>query len=281
MFNLTYPTALALPGPSLLWSFLGAYLDDSPKFYPGDEKDPKKTLPYRFVTLVYRPFYAFGHARLAALLPQQGQQGIDLLPKANSGGQVDKTSYSHSDAFSAFSLQYNLNIGKRWVSEHTYATSVSEVSYDITQDAASGGTRIATVDGLLNIRELAGSLRFNIRAETLQPFIRLGYGWSWYRIKAPRLDGEPLKQWDDQWFHSPSAPFWPNMLVLGAGVEVLLLKDREFSMLSKTLTLGKPDLGIRLDFNLRSHKLGGDRPDGRQNTWIYRPELGFGVFLGF
>jgi len=54
--------------------------------------------------------------------------------------------------------------------------------------------------------EYAGSIRFDLLTESFKPFVKLGYGWVWYRVTNIRLDGQPVGV-EGNWVRKPS--FFP------------------------------------------------------------------------
>lgn len=47
------------------------------------------------------------------------------------------------------------------------------------------------------------SLRYNLATGSIQPFVKAGYGYSWYRLDDTRTDGESLENNRSEWLHTP------------------------------------------------------------------------------
>ncbi|MDH5284714.1 MAG: hypothetical protein OEW80_12615, partial [Gemmatimonadota bacterium] len=77
--------------------------------------------------------------------------------------------------------------------------------------------------------ELASSIRYNLLTGGLQPYLKLGYGWSWYRATDIATDGVPLTDPDGPWIRQPTFfpnnNLWPNTTHWGAGLEFFLLRS--------------------------------------------------------
>jgi hypothetical protein len=75
------------------------------------------------------------------------------------------------------------------------------------------------VQGSLNFWEYVGSLRYNLAVESFQPFVKAGYGLSWYRIEDVTFDGNQLGPGEGDWVRKPGffENLFPNTWHLGAG----------------------------------------------------------------
>lgn len=273
--NLSYPTWMQLPVLNLIWFFTFAQFQNNPKFVPLEE------LPFRFASEAFRPFYAFGDNDFARLLPQAENPMVQSFLQAHPGARINTGSLQQENTFSYTGFMFNLHIGKRFSSENTFTASNSEVSYNII-DAADQA--IGQVTGRLLLQELAGSMRYNILPNAFQPFLRAGYGWSWYKVNSIKIDGKELFPSETEWFHNPTFPYLPNTFHFGAGVEFFMLRNKGLwrsPAFGDFLTLGRPDWGFRVDYALYLHGLGDDAPADRNRGTTARQEIGFGIVIGF
>ncbi len=134
--------------------------------------------------------------------------------------------------------------------------------------------------------EYAGSIRFTpLRLGFLEPFAKLGYGWSWYRLENVRSTVGPFDPADTDWV---TPGFWPNVWHFGAGFEIV--PRRRIGELP-----GGLDLAVRIEYNRYAETLGldldripldelglvfptlADLPE----TGVHRHELLLGLTLSF
>jgi hypothetical protein len=97
--------------------------------------------------------------------------------------------------------------------------------------------------GDIDLWEYVGGLRYNLRTDWVQPFLRLGYGWSWYRLTEVAVEGTPIAHPTGTWVNRPSlappANLFPNEWQAGIGIELIpTLRWR---------TLHPFDLSVKLD----------------------------------
>jgi len=268
-FNLTWPTFKSLPIINLLWSLTGAQFEFKPKFFP------RNKLPFRFFSLVYRPSYSFGDNNFAFLLPMEKNKEINSFLANSPGTAINKKSFKQNNYFVSKSFMFNINLG-RYASENTFSASRSKVKYNISDGS---GKSIGTVKGDLKFYEFIGSLKHCFFDKKFQPFLRLGYGWNWYRAENVRLNGQSIRPSQTQWFHNPS--ILPNAGHVGAGIEIFAKRNSDISqkqLFGQLLYIGKPEIGLRIEYTFHFHKLGKDAPI---NDWIYRHEVGVGLVVSF
>ena len=88
---------------------------------------------------------------------------------------------------------------------------------------------IFDITGTLKFYELASSIRYNLLTGGLQPYLKVGYGWSWYHAVDISTDGVPLEEPEGPWVRQPTffpaSNLWPNTTHWGAGVEFFLFKS--------------------------------------------------------
>jgi hypothetical protein len=99
----------------------------------------------------------------------------------------------------------------------------------------------------LNFWEFVGSLRYNLATQGFQPYVKGGYGLSWYRLENAKLGATVLGNGTSRWVRQPSLfdNLLPNTWHLGAGVEYIPIRS-----------VGGPDFGVKLDAAWYTHSLG-------------------------
>ena len=128
----------------------------------------------------------------------------------------------------------------------------------------------------LDMWEYSGSLRYNVALGGLQPFVKAGYGRSWYRVTNARFNGQLLGDGTSRWvgraglFHS----LLPNTWHVGAGLEFIPLRG-----------VGRLDWGVRGDLTFYSHNLGLKNEEGSfvvaQDARVTRVHIALGTTLSF
>ncbi len=108
----------------------------------------------------------------------------------------------------------------------------------------------------MNLWELAGSLRYSVRADAIQPFVKAGYGWSWCRLEDVQANGVPFDPSTTDWI---TPGIWPNTWHIGAGFEIV-----PFRRIGK-LPRGA-ELAIRFEYSRYYQGLGLDLSDVSPET---------------
>jgi hypothetical protein len=151
----------------------------------------------------------------------------------------------------SFVVQASFYLGKHFASDNTFHTSRSGLGIDVPVAARPGNP--FKVRGSLKLYELAGSIRYSLFTGGFQPYAKLGYGWSWYRVEDITTDGVPLTNPDGDWIRQPhffpNRNLWPNTVHYGAGVEFFLLKSN--APLPRGL-----DVSVKAEWAAYHHDLG-------------------------
>jgi hypothetical protein len=179
-------------------------------------------------------------------------------------------------------VQVPFYIGSRFTSENTVRHSRVELGFNLGFPGVPEFFYRADVD----YWEYAGSLRYTVlELGPLEPFAKLGYGWSWYRLENARNSNGPFDPVD-----SPriNPGWWPNVWHFGLGAEWVPLK--RVGPLP-----GGLDLAFRVEYNRYSERLNlefdqipledlaavfpslAEIPSGR----VHRDELLLGFSLSF
>lgn len=249
--NLTYPVLFNLP-PLDFASRLVPYPVKllfgrrDPVYYPKDK------VPFRFagvstgvsLQVFDRDFNAM------VLAPEQFDEFVTrpVLHIVSSGGDSTTTSTGGSEFFDhAFGEFYQVAfyIGDHFTSENTLRNSRAEFGLDLDFNNIPSYTYRAE----LNYWEYAGSLRYSISTSRLQPYLKAGYGWSWYRLENVRANGEVFDPAATDWIKPKS--IWPNTWHFGLGVEFIPWK--RFGKLP-----GGLDLALRIEYARYVQDLGLD-----------------------
>lgn len=288
-FNLTLPTLLVLPPfdfvDRILFAPFRLVFKPSPTFFPTE------TVPFRFVGLEGATSVHRISEEWAALLFNADQAGeiasrlLELDPEFAEGQQLSQI--THDDAM-GYQATLSFFMGKRFVSENTVRHSRSDLGFSVSLPTQREPFRAV---GELNFWEYSGSLRYNIREGALSPFLKVGYGLSWYRIEdvITTVAGggeQPLEAANSPWVRKPNVlkweNMWPNTLHLGAGLEWLIYKSN--SPLPRGI-----DLSMRLEVDYHHHALGFNQirfsglelNDEGTDITVWRPAFAVGVMLGF
>ncbi len=250
--NLTLPVIGILPPFDLIFRIVPApfkaALGHQDRVY-----FPKANIPFRFLSLVGAAT-KLGIPEETVGLLFTGENGVELL---NDLFAID------DDIFAAPSeaqvenpwtwlVQTNLFLGRRFGTQNALMHSRSDVGFQIY---APNAARTVTVNSQLNQWEFSGSLRYNLNLSDFQPYLKLGYGWTWYRLEDISIDGENLTHDTSQWFNKPSfdsfSDIWPNSWHYGFGLEIIVIKS--YASLPKGI-----DLGVELEMYWTRYELGQD-----------------------
>jgi hypothetical protein len=252
-FNFTLPVLFNLPPLDFLtrigtYPFKLVFSRRDPVYYPKDG------VPFRFfglssgvsVQILDKDFDAL------ALNPTQydefvGRILIHLLVSGfDSSTVVVGGSDFKTNSVGPF-IQIPFYIGKHFASENTVRNVRS--TFGATVDFNNIPSYRYSAE--LNYWEYAGSLRYSLSSSRLQPFLKGGYGWSWYRLEKVQANGEPFEPAESEWIKPKS--IWPNVWHIGLGIEFIPWKRvGKFP--------GGVDVSFRFEYALYMENLGLDLP---------------------
>ena len=251
-FNLTLPTLVTLPPFDLAFRLVTAPIRATnrhahPAFFGSEQ------VPFRFIGVqmgvssvkvpqTFLNLLGFPEISVPFLEQVRVLAGSDTFSVNVSPPEVDRVS-SPSYGISLF-------LGRRFGSENTLRHSRGALRADVD---------VSTVPGRLPLRatldmwEYTGSLRYNIALGGLQPFVKAGYGRSWYRVTNARFNGQLLGDGTSRWVGRASLfrNLLPNTWHVGAGLEFIPLRG-----------VGQLDWGLRGDLTIYSHNLGLKNEEG-------------------
>jgi hypothetical protein len=249
-FNFTLPVLYNLPPLDFATRIVTYPLHrvlgrGTPVFYP------RESVPFRFVgvsTGVSWQVFDKDFDTLA-LSPEQydeflGRIIVHLLSYGDSTTTVSGAREVKSDSWAPF-YQVAFYIGDRFTSENTVrnARSSFRIAFDFSNIPSY------RYDADVNLWEYAGSLRYNVLASPLRPYVKAGYGWSWYRLENVRANGVPFQPSKTEWI-KPGG-LWPTTWHYGLGLEYVPWRN-----IGKLPRGG--ELSFRVEYARYTHRLGLD-----------------------
>lgn len=264
-FNLTVPTLVTLPGFDVIFRVVSAPFRATSKSI-GPAYFNTQTVPFRFVGVTGGvASFTPGDDWLALFLADT--LGFSLLDSiATRIDDLDSLKLSGTDVDIDRATQWlvgiNLYLGRRIVSESSLRHSRSTMRFGLSEPSIPG---IIPVQGTLTFWEYVGSIRYNLAVNAFQPFIKAGYGLSWYQLQDVTFDGNTLGAGQSRYIRKPSLfnNLLPNTWHLGVGAEYVPVRS-----------VGGLDFGIKGDIAVHTHNLGVRPPQGQlafiQDTRIYR-----------
>jgi hypothetical protein len=204
---------------------------------------PDAPVQHRVVGFVLGAFVNTLPSEVGAAFANSAQlPDIDrLLTAAGITGPVTTSTQSNIAIYPSFQVQFYLT--PRLVSQNTFRYSRNDIEVSVIPTTTTGS---ATMRGSLQLFEYAGSLRFNIFTGRIQPFLKAGYGYSWYRLQRVTVNGQGVTPSSSPYLHTPS--FWPNTFHYGIGIEVNITEPEA--------PLTGVGFGIKAESNIFTHSLG-------------------------
>jgi len=280
--NLTFPALAIFPPFDFLWrvaplSAVRAFTGrKNPIFYP------KEALPFRRIAINVGFYPFFGDKDFARLITTSENIKIKELL---TDQQFKSVTLEHTGTFAYknIGLQMNFFLAGNFTSENLFRYSVSDIRYTLENTKSKEGR---TISGNLQLIEYAGSFRYNFLRGTFQPYFKLGYGYSKYRVTNLRIVGGPELGATD-WFHTtkfwppwPPKNWLPNTGHIGIGGEFLINKNYSESRFPAfqfwKWRFGFPDLGVGIEYALFFHKLAAPL-----DNQITRHQLNFKFSISF
>ncbi len=167
-------------------------------------------------------------------------------------------------------FQISFFLSPRWVAENTIRHVRTTLGFDAVQSQPPVSV---PVRGTLDMWEWAGSIRFNVLTGRIQPFVKVGYGLSWYRLENVTTSGQPLTASDSDWIRKPSlvpvANLFPNAWHYGLGAEFILI--------APDAPLTGVGLSLKVDYSVFHHSLGLSFRDVNQSNLEADPSIQRGV----
>jgi hypothetical protein len=193
------------------------------------------------------------------------------LAAAGITGPVTTTTSIDSALWPSFQVQFYLT--RRIVSQNAFRYSRNDMTLTVLPENMAGS---ATVRGSLQMYEYAGSLRLNILTGRVQPFLKAGYGYSWYRLTGVTVNGQSVEPSSSPFLHTPR--FWPNTFHYGIGIEANVTETE--------VPLSGVGIGLKLESNVFNHTLGLSLHDSANlglvtDAPIYRPNVDLSLVLIF
>lgn len=196
-FNLTLPSLIMIPPFDFIWKFLGlpirlAAQSDYPALFPSDK------LPFRAMGIqsgVSWMTVTDGYVDLFIQDPQFTEILVDLIlflrdnGISEGEGVVEGTEDIIETAFGPY-FEINFFMGAKFASQNRFRFSKSDIGFDVKVLGIDEPFRVASD---LNFNEWTGFLRFGLLTGAIQPYIKPGYGISWYRLENITTEGTPIE----------------------------------------------------------------------------------------
>ncbi|HJU76028.1 MAG TPA: hypothetical protein VJ717_19965 [Gemmatimonadaceae bacterium] len=253
IFNLPIALAGLIPGTQVVTAQIMPWISGAlgiagappgKTFYAGK-------LPRRFTSFGAGRFVQFGGDDFARMLPHEKDDSVARF--LARGGYIDDHSYRR-DGSDGNRIWLLLHYGDRFAIENTFSIDTTQLGYTIRD---SGGAGVASVAGLLAMRQLSSGIRFSgpLFGEALRGHLRAGYTWTWYEVDHATLNGHPLATGRTRGGHAPSlipsTKWWPNSMYAGAGLELFAPR--------RAWILGRLGYGIAVELSAIAFPFRGPR----------------------
>jgi len=274
-FNLTVPTLVTLPPFDIAYRLITAPLharnhNSYPAFYGSEH------IPFRFIGVQAGVSTVHVPKTFLNLLgfPELGQPFIqEVFTLAGTDSFTASVSPPVMQRVSVPAYGISLFLGRRFASENTLRYLNGTMRADVSVSSVAG---LYPLSANLEMWEYSGSLRYNLALGGFQPFVKVGYGRSWYRITDAEFNGVLLGNGNSRWVRRAGllGSLVPNTFHVGGGFEFIPLRG-----------VGRLDWGFRGDFTIYSHNLGLKNEEGSfllaQDAHVTRFHVGFGTTLSF
>jgi hypothetical protein len=222
-FNLTFPSLIMIPPLDLVWKvvalpFRAAAQANNPTLFPSDK------LPFRAWGVqagVSWTKFSEGYEDLLVQDPQFTEilvRVVEFLQDegVEQGEGIVQT--SEVDIQTAFAPYYEIDffVGAKFASQNRFKFSRSDLDWNVTFVDIDDPFRV-TSDLLFN--EWTGFLRFSLLPGSFQPYIKPGYGISWFKLENMSTNDVLLEDPDLDYNVKFTWSF-------GLGFEFMLVKSR-------------------------------------------------------
>jgi hypothetical protein len=242
-FNLIIPTLENIPPFSLFSRVLkipfNGFNSRKTVFYP------KEIVPFRHVGISFGMFQQKipGFLSTLSYSPEQTDEIQSKISSLDPGYENDRINRNYiTEKMKGMMFQLNFHLGTRLISENTLRYSSATMGENIE---SRGYPESFQIRNEFNMWEYIGSIRYNLKAGNIQPYVKIGYGWTWFRAQNIFVGGQPLEKSESFWVGKPSITklenLLPNSWHYGFGIEILPIK-----------TLNGLDVGLKLEY-LKNH----------------------------
>ena len=266
-FNLTVPLIATLPGFDIIYRVLSAPAratrkSSGPAFFPANTM-PFRSWGFSGGVSMFKPkdewmgLFGFNELFLPLLADISELAGGDSLVDARTTGSLN-------DLAVQWLVGVNLYVGRRFVSESSLRHSSSTIGETVVVQGAPGEY---SLQANLDFWEFVGSMRYNLAIDGFQPYLKAGYGLSWYQLNDATFAGHVLGDGTSPWVRKPGFfnNLLPNTWNLGAGFEYIPLRK-----------IGGPSVGVKAEAVWFTHNLGVTSntdflfvKDVRINRWTF------------
>lgn len=250
-FNFTLPLLFNLPPLDFLtriatYPFKLAFGKRDPVYYP------KEGVPFRFFGLssgLTTQIFDEDFNALAFNPTQYDEFILRFVGHIVVNGADSTTAAVSGTDFKSNSVgpffQIVFFIGGRFASENTVRNMRPSFGTTVNFNNIPSYTYRAQ----MNFWEYEGSLRYSFSPSRVQPYLKAGYGWSWYRLEDVEANGERFEAAESDWIKPKS--IWPNVWHIGLGIEIIPWK-REGTF------PGGMEAAFRVEYGWYSQDLGLD-----------------------
>jgi hypothetical protein len=292
-FNLTLPAATFFPPFDVAWRvvaapFRAAFTTLEPTMYPSE------TIPYRFVGLEGGvSFNEPPEAYQELFLNKEQFSGIavgvleHLIEQGADSTTVSGESVSTIEKKVVPLFRIRLFNGSRLSSTNTLLHFRSKLE----QRVGFNNIDDLSLTGALNWWEYQGSLNYSILTGGIRPYLKAGYGLSWYRLEDVAVSGTLIDTPNSPWVRKPGfiENLLPNTWHVGGGLELIAKKGHgsvpgglDFALTAEwvylTNKLGIGDTGAAIEDIIDAGLPADDIPVER---WIGRSVLNLTATISF
>jgi len=192
---------------------------------------------------------------------------------------LNLTAHAVTEASLSASYQVQFYLDPHWTAENWLRHSHTLIGADVFSNDTGAAV---PVRGKVNMWEYAGAIHYSILTKAVRPYLKLGYGLSWYRLEGISVDGVPIDNPTGPWIRQPTikhlSSLLPNEWSYGAGLEVLLIRAK--------IPMTSPSVSVVLDYSVFHHNLGisdfaQDQIGLRTSPTVHRRVLSLSTMIAF